>query len=121
MKGRASNEFDVALYDLKKANNSLMSEDAKWATVQAYYSMFHATRAVLFSMGFKERSHSCLEFFLDKLVNDNLLSIEYPQHFRTARFQREEADYESSYSTEDARHVIELATDFCKVMEKIKK
>ena len=112
VKGEIDKELGNADYDLVRATKSFESEDAKWATVQAYYSMFHTTRAVLFSMGFKERSHSCLELFLDKLVNDNLISIDYSQHFRTARFQREEADYNSWYSMADAGHILKPAMDF---------
>jgi uncharacterized protein (UPF0332 family) len=119
VKGEIAKELGEAKYDLEKAVNNCKSGDAKWAIIQAYYSMFHMTRAVLFSMGFKERSHSCLEIFLDKLVTDNLINIDYPQHFRTARFQREEADYHSSYSMEGAGHVVQLAIDFNKKMKRL--
>lgn len=112
-------EVSEAEYDLKIAIGSCRSGDSKWATVQSYYSMFHMTRAVLFSMGYKERSHTCLEIFLDKLVGDNQLSIDYAQHFRTARFQREEADYRSGHSMERSAYVIKLAIDFNRTMKKL--
>ncbi len=117
VKGEVDKELNEAIYDQKKAVINCKSGDAKWAIVQTYYSMFHMTRAVLYSMGYRERSHSCLEIFLDKLVSDNLISIDYAQHFRTARFQREEADYRASYSMERARHVISLAIDFNEKLE----
>lgn len=117
VKGEIDKELSEAKYDLTKAVHNCETDDAKWAIVQAYYSMFHMTRAVLFCMGYKERSHSCLEIFLDKLVSDNLISIDYSQHFRTARFQREEADYHSSYSMDGAEHVVQLAIDFNEKMK----
>lgn len=119
--GEIDKELNEAGYDLDKAIDSCRSGDSKWATVQAYYSMFHMTRAVLFSMSYKERSHICLEIFLDKLVSDNQLSIDYAQHFRTARFQREEADYRSGHSPERAAYVIKLAIDFNLTMKKLVK
>lgn len=121
VKSEIDKELTDAKYDLDRARRSIESGDAKWATVQAYYSMFHVTRAVLFSRGFKERSHLCLEYFLDKLVNENMIGQDYAQYFRTARFQREEADYNSSYSMEDALHILHLATDFNNKMIKLAK
>jgi len=62
-------EVESAEYDLRKWKNSLEEEDYKWAIIQAYYSMFHAARALIYSKGYRERSHrACLvalkEFFL---------------------------------------------------------
>jgi len=39
-------EMERAAYDLTKARRSLYDNDAKWAIVKAYYSMFHAARAL---------------------------------------------------------------------------
>jgi uncharacterized protein (UPF0332 family) len=121
VEGEVEKEWGQSRNDLKMAIESNKSGDPKWAIVQAYYSMFHMTRAVLFSKGFRERSHSCLEIFLDKLVTDNLISVDYAQHFRTARFQREEANYHSSYSIERAEYVIQLALDFNEKLETLLK
>jgi uncharacterized protein (UPF0332 family) len=49
----ALKEMEAASYDLTRARRSLDDEDAKWAIVKAYYAMFHAARALLFSMGFQ--------------------------------------------------------------------
>ncbi len=42
-------EMRAAASDLKDAEDSFSREKFKWATVQAYYSMFHAARALLYS------------------------------------------------------------------------
>lgn len=49
MLGREAVEKELkgAEYDLKRAKFSLKEADFKWATVKAYYSMFHAARAFL--------------------------------------------------------------------------
>ncbi len=46
-------ELKEAVYDIERAKNSLKLKDFKWSIVQAYYSMFHAARALLFSKGLK--------------------------------------------------------------------
>lgn len=39
----------------------------KWATIQAYYSMFHAARALLYSAGYREKSHPALLTALNEI------------------------------------------------------
>ena len=40
-------ELKAAQDDLKAASQSLRDDREKWATVQAYYAMFHTARALL--------------------------------------------------------------------------
>ena len=53
-------EVDGAESDLKAAETSLAREEYKWATIQGYYSVFHSARALLYSRGFREKSHHAL-------------------------------------------------------------
>ena len=53
-------ELKAAQDDLKAASQSLSDDREKWATVQAYYAMFHTARALLYSKGYREKSHYCL-------------------------------------------------------------
>lgn len=53
-------EIDGAIADLQEAKESLSRKKFKWATIQGYYSMFHAARALLYSKGFREKSHYAL-------------------------------------------------------------
>lgn len=39
-------ELEVAREDLKVCRESLAQKNYKWATVQAYYAMFHAARTL---------------------------------------------------------------------------
>lgn len=41
-------ELEVAREDLATCRESLGQENYKWATVQAYYAMFHAARTLLY-------------------------------------------------------------------------
>ena len=47
----AEKEVKTAHDDLKIALESLTRGNAKWAIIQAYYAMFHAARALIFSSG----------------------------------------------------------------------
>jgi len=40
-------EITTAEYDLERSKESMKDEDYKWASVQAYYSMFHAAKALV--------------------------------------------------------------------------
>ena len=63
-------EADAAAYDLQSAEKSLEEGNPKWATVQAYYSMFHTAKALAFHKGYREKSHACLSIALKALFVD---------------------------------------------------
>ena len=80
-------EIGSAEYDLGKSRNSFADKDYKWAIVQAYYSMFHAARALIYSKGYREKSHrACLvalkEFFLDALGEERINDFEEAMDLR---------------------------------------
>lgn len=52
----AAKELDVARADLSAARQSLKQKNYKWATVQAYYTMFHAARTLLYHKGYREKA-----------------------------------------------------------------
>ncbi len=56
-------EFGRSDNDLARAKETIKAGDYKWSTIQAYYSMFHAARALLLSSGYREKSHKCILFF----------------------------------------------------------
>ncbi len=49
-------EIDAAEDDLQWAKQTMSGTNYKWASVQAYYSMFHAAKALLFSKGTGKRA-----------------------------------------------------------------
>ena len=89
-------EINSAKEDLKSAQKSFEGQNYKWATIQAYYSMFHTARSLIYSKGYRERSHYCLIEALKTLfVEQNLLELKLIKDFHTAMVLRESADYES--------------------------
>jgi uncharacterized protein (UPF0332 family) len=105
--------------DFVRAKETMRIGDFKWSTIQAYYSMFHAARAVLLANGYREKSHSCVLFFLEKLVEDGRLEPHFVRHFGSAMFLREEADYEATYAEQSARDTVENASAFIVRMKKL--
>ena len=106
-------EMQGASYDLERARKSLGDGDFKWATVQAYYAMFHSARALLYSRGYREKSHRALltairELFLRSGELDNNLI----EDLSNAMDLREEADYGMTFSETGANEVVEKAENF---------
>jgi len=106
-------EIKGAEYDLTRARRSLEEKDFKWATVQAYYSMFHAARALLYSEGYREKSHTALRIAVKELFEaSGKMSSELLRTFEDAMLLREEADYGLEFSESNSVEVVEDAQHF---------
>ena len=53
----AKKELRLAGEDLKMSVKSLAEKNFRWSIIQAYYSMFHSARALLYSKRYREKSH----------------------------------------------------------------
>jgi uncharacterized protein (UPF0332 family) len=115
-KDEIDKELNEAVIDLGKAKRSLDQGDHKWAVNQAYYSMFSAARAVLFSHGYKEKSHTCLLLFLASLADHGQLEMSYVNDFKGTMYLREKATYSSDYDEESARKAVDMAEKFIERM-----
>ena len=112
-------EIQDAKYDLNKAEESLNRDDAKWASIQAYYSMFHSAKALILRKGYRERSHYCLMVALEELYGKTgELDKEHIENFEICMDIRHEADYGMTYDVESATMCIEASY---KLLEKSKK
>ncbi len=106
-------ELEAAKHDVDRAEETLNQGDYKWATIQAYYSMFHSARALVFSKGYRERNHYCLRIAIKELfVNENELKPEYVDYLEEAKSLREQADYGLKYYPTGAEETIENASKF---------
>jgi len=106
-------ELEEAKSDLERAKKTF-EEGPKWAIVQAYYSMFHSARALLFKVGYKEKGHMAILAVLEAEAAAGKLEQIYVDMFKAGMRAREDADYNSTYSTETAELIIESAEDFLK-------
>jgi uncharacterized protein (UPF0332 family) len=106
-------EITVAQSDLFDAKAGYENERYKWSTIQAYYAMFHAARALVFSEGYREKSHYCLAVALRALFADSKrMDVQLVRDFLNAMNLREAADYESDFSQAGAKAVIDSADKF---------
>ena len=60
-------EIKSAREDLKEAEDRYANKRYKYATVTAYYAAFHAGRALIYSRGYREKSHYYLIVALQSL------------------------------------------------------
>lgn len=106
-------ELETAQEDLKVAQESVKRGNDKWATVQAYYAMFHTARALLYSQGYREKSHYYLIVAIKSIfVESGELDVRFVEAFQTAKVLRENADYENEFSMESARELVEKSEQF---------
>jgi uncharacterized protein (UPF0332 family) len=115
----AGKETAEADYDLEKAQKALEDEDFKWAIVKSYYSMFHAARAVLFVLGYREKKHFGISVVLDDLCKRGKLESLFANDFKAAVSAREDADYHYIYSEDEAGHMLDVAEQFKERMSKL--
>jgi uncharacterized protein (UPF0332 family) len=116
----ADKEVEVARGDLASARKSLKQRDYKWATVQAYYTMFHAARTLLYHQGYREKSHYCLILAMKMFyVCEGILEMRLVESLQAAKAMREGADYENTFDPKSAKALVEQAEDFLKVAEKV--
>ncbi len=108
-------ELTIARSDLSDAKAGFAAQRYKWSTIQGYYAMFHAGRALVYSRGYREKSHYCLAVALQALfVDENLMEARAARDFLNAMNLREAADYESEFSESGAEAVIASAQRFIK-------
>lgn len=113
-------EFEDAQSDLKSAQEDFGRSNFKWATVKGYYSMFHSARALLYSRGYREKSHYCLYLSLKVLfVQEGKLDLELAEDFNNSMILREDADYRRKFSQEGAQTVMESAKRFLKATKEV--
>ncbi len=113
-------EIAASQSDLKDSIDVLGLGKYKLATITAYYSMFHAARALLYSKGYREKSHFCLRTAIKNLfVDKNLLESSFLDDYDMAKDLRENADYRSDFSQENSEQLVAKAKNFFKKAEEV--
>lgn len=98
--------------DLEAANISYDTENYKWATIQAYYAIFHGVRALIYKAGYREESHVALKLaFKELYIDTGILSQNVYRALERGMNLREMADYKENYSQLGASNLIEMVKD----------
>ncbi|MGC9445136.1 MAG: HEPN domain-containing protein [Candidatus Methanospirareceae archaeon] len=101
----------------KLRSASILLEHKMFADVisEAYYSMFHAAKALLAVRGLFSKTHvGVISQFGLQFVNEGLIEEWYAKSLTKAQSKREKADYDIFYepSNEEAESVLEDAEKF---------
>lgn len=115
-----SKQIKIATDDLFEAEQGLTRQRWKWSTIQAYYSMFHSARALLYAKGFRERSHRCLRIAIAHLYAaepDDFYRL--LDNFELAKQMRENADYADDFSENNAKKLVTTASKFVETAKKM--
>jgi len=109
----APKEFETGIFDLERAKKTYGDGDYKWATIQIYYSMFHAARTLLYVKNLREHSHFCLIAAIRSLyVETKQLPVYFLEALQEAKNLREEADYYNRWSKAGCERLLKLAGEF---------
>jgi uncharacterized protein len=112
-KSLVKKELSIASSDLSDARAGYENKRYKWSTIQAYYAMFHAARALIYSRGYREKSHYCLAISLRALfVDEGAMDTKLARDLLNAMNLREAADYEAKFSQSGAKAIIASAEKF---------
>ena len=118
----APKEINLAKTDLERSKSTFRDGDYKWATVQAYYSMFHSAKALLFKKNYREKSHYCLIIALKALyVETGELPIRLVEGLQRGKNLREDADYYNEWSKAGSEEMIKMDYEFLEVASIIDK
>ncbi len=119
-KALAGKELKSAGDDLAEAELSFAQKRYKWATIQAYYAMFHAARALLYSRGYRERSHFCVVTGIEHLFGEaKLIDLKWVRALTNAMSLREDADYADAFTPEGAEVSVGNAKGFVREAARI--
>ena len=115
-----SKELRIAFDDLNEAEDRFKNGKYKYAIINAYYATFHSARALLYSKGYRERSHYCLYVAINELfVRAGLLEKRFARILKDGMSLREDVDYGGEFSKEGAALIISNAEVFIKKSEKL--
>jgi uncharacterized protein (UPF0332 family) len=100
-------EFGISGKDLETSKKSFEDENYKWATIQAYYSIFHAVKALVYRAGYREESHSALKTaFKELYIDSGILPSSIYNTLERGMDLREMADYKETYSKNATENLI---------------
>jgi len=105
---------------LEAARHLLADRLYEDAVSRAYYCMFHAARAILFTRGITTKTHSgAITNFGIEIAEKGIVDKEYGRIFNRAFNLRQKSDYETGtrFKKEDVMEMVESAEKFLRVIK----
>ena len=116
---KAKKSLEVAKIKLEKARRLFELDILDMANINLYSTMFHASRALMFKDGFKERSHYAIYIYLKEKYSDKI-PLKYLNEINNLRLERHEIFYgfdEPELKKENIRTLISLSKDFIDIVK----
>ncbi len=112
-KGRVDKSIEIAQRFLESAKRNFEIEDYVMSSIAAYNSAFHSARALLFSKGYVERSHTCLIVALKEMFKKEILLVDFLNTLDRLRMTRHKVQYGGYLITkEEAEFLVDFAEEF---------
>ena len=119
---KAKSSVEMAKHKLELAKTEFEHDIFEGAIINAYASMFHSARALLFKDGFKERSHFAVYVFVSEKYS-NKIERKYLSELNSLRLTRHELMYGLEKNEEvqesNADTAIKMAEGFLNAVEKL--
>lgn len=118
---KVKKSIQIAESKLKKAKDLLKIKILDMAEVNAYSAMFHASRALLFRDGYKEKSHYAIYVYL-KEKHSNKIEPKFLNELNILRLERHGIFYgleEPTLKGIDIQKTILLIEEFIKKIKEI--
>lgn len=111
---KAADSLALAESYLEESEKTAAAGACKIGINGAYLVWFHTARAVLFRDGIREKSHYCIEVYLEKYVNSGQLEEQWITLFSRMRTRRHESQYGfgPDPTVEEVASAIEYASQF---------
>jgi len=117
-KNELKGSLELAERFLERAKGNIKMRYFDVAFILAYNSMFHSTRALLFSSGVKERSHLAMIEYVKEKFKDNEKISQFLTILDSYRMSRHAIQYRGEFCSElDAEEAIKDAEEFLEAVK----
>ncbi|MFA5295439.1 MAG: HEPN domain-containing protein [Methanoregulaceae archaeon] len=118
---KAHDSLCAARENLHEAETAAKNGIVRAATNSVYVAIFHGARAVLFHDGIREKSHFCLEQYLNTFVVSGALERKWIMFFADMRSKRDINQYgfEPPLTRDEVATFLDMAARFIDEMEQL--
>ena len=110
---RVNKSLEIAKRFLASSKKNIDIDESEMSEIASYNSIFHSSRALLFSKGYTERSHICVILALKGLYKNNPELNDLLNTFDKIRISRHNIQYGGILiDTEEAEFVYNFAKQF---------
>lgn len=118
---RSAKSIEAAKRKIEIAKKTFDVDILEESIINAYASMFHASRAILFRDGVKEKSHYAVYVYLREMYKEKI-EARFLNEFNSLRMERHELIYgleKSKLDKTETQNIILIAEEFVKMVEKL--